>query len=148
MVPNIIHQRQFMANSTQNHNGTITYSHAAITPVIVSPNCDHVISLEPEFITPQDGSEKQDGENAAAKRWLLKYANRYKDIGATILGDDLYSCQPLCQLILDEELNFILVCKPSSHQTLYEWVDGLQNTGHTTQLKTKHRIGKKTKTYT
>jgi len=56
--------------------------------------------------------------NAAAKRWILKYAKRYKDMGATILGDDLYSCQPLCQLILDEKLNFILVCKPESHKTL------------------------------
>lgn len=63
------------------------------------------------------------------------------------MGDDLYSRQPLCQLILDEGLNFILVCKPDSHQTLYEWVDGLQSTGHTTALETKHRLGKKTKTY-
>jgi len=91
-----------------------------MTPVIVSPDSNSVISLEPEFMTPQDGSLKQYCENAAAKRWLKTYAKRYKDIGTTILGDDLYSCQPLCQLILDEKLNFILVCKPDSHKTLYE----------------------------
>jgi len=135
-------------SSKHHQNGTITYSHSVITPVIVSPDCNKVISLEPEFITPQDGAKKQDCENAAAKRWLLRYANRYKDIGVTILGDDLYSRQPLCQLILDEGLNFILVCKPDSHQTLYEWVDSLQSTGHTTRLETKHRIGKKITTYT
>jgi len=44
-------------------NGTVSYSHSAITPVIVSPNCNQVISLEPEFITPQDGTQKQDCEN-------------------------------------------------------------------------------------
>jgi hypothetical protein len=143
---NTIHCNQC---STKHHkNGTITYSHSVITPVIVSTDSNYVISLEPEFITPQDGSKKQDCENAAAKRWLLKYAKRYKEIGATILGDDLYSGQPLCQLILDSELNFILVCKPKSHQTLYEWVDSLQTTGHITTVVTKHRIGKKTKTYT
>lgn len=135
--------------STKHHkNGTITYSHSVITPVIVSPESNNVISLEPEFITPQDGSLKQDCENAAAKRWILKYAKRYQEIGATILGDDLYSCQPLCQLILDEGLNFILVCKPDSHKTLYEWVDSLEKTGHIKTVKVKTRRGKKTRIYT
>lgn len=55
---NTIHCEQC---STKHHrNGTISYSHSAITPVIVSPNSNNVISLEPEFITPQDGSRKQD----------------------------------------------------------------------------------------
>lgn len=59
-------------------NGTTSYSHSVITPVIVSPDNNKVISLEPEFIFPQDGNQKQDCENAAAKRWILKYAKRYK----------------------------------------------------------------------
>jgi len=75
-------------------NGTVTYSHSVITPVIVSPDYTVVISLEPEFITPQDGSLKQDCENTAASLRLKKYAKRYKNMGATILGDDLYSRQP------------------------------------------------------
>jgi len=69
-------------------------------------------------------------------------------MGVTILGDDLYSCQPLIKLILEQGLNFIFVCQPDSHKTLYEWVDSLQATSH---LKTKHLKechGKKTKTYT
>lgn len=141
-----IHCKQCSAK--HHKNGTITYSHSAITPVIVSPDCNIVISLEPEFITPQDGSLKQDSENAAAKRWIFKYAQRYKGIGATILGDDLYSHQPLCQLILNEGLNFIFVCKPDSHKTLYEWVEGLQTTKHLNTVETKHRRGKQTRTYT
>ena len=40
------------------------------------------------------------------------------------MGDDLYCKQPLCELILEKGLNFILVCKPDSHKTLYEWVAG------------------------
>jgi hypothetical protein len=50
--------------------GPVTHAHAAVTPVIVAPGNPRVIPLEPAFITPQDGHEKQDGENAAAKRWL------------------------------------------------------------------------------
>jgi hypothetical protein len=55
-----------------------------------------VIPLEPAFVTPQDGHEKQDCENAAAKRWLSEYGERYAALGVTILGDDLYCKQPLC----------------------------------------------------
>lgn len=112
-------------NCTQkNHKGDITYSHSVITPVIVAPGNNKVIALEPEFITPQDGHRKQDCENAAAKRWLQQYAQQYKDLGIAILGDDLYCKQPLCELILKKGFNFILVCKPDSHKTLYEWVAG------------------------
>lgn len=85
-----------------------------------------VISLQPEFITPQDGYEKQDCENAAAKRWIRQYAPMYKELGITALGDDLYGKQPLCVLMLEKGLDFILVCKPDSHKILYEWLDELE----------------------
>ena len=56
--------------STKQHkNGKVDYFHQAITPVIVAPNNPRVMSLPPEFITPQDGHNKQDCENTAAKRW-------------------------------------------------------------------------------
>jgi len=116
--------------STKEHkNGSITYSHSAITPVLLKPGCNKVISLPPEFITPQDGHQKQDCENTAAKRWLNQFAPIYKTFALTILGDDLYCKQSICTLILHHGLDFILVCKPDSHKTLYQWVedlDGLQ----------------------
>lgn len=33
-------------------------------------------------------------------------------------GDDLYCKQPLCELILSQGFDFILVCKPDFHKTL------------------------------
>ncbi|MDL1964054.1 MAG: hypothetical protein LWW98_06910 [Deltaproteobacteria bacterium] len=107
----------------------MTYSHTVITPVIVAPGNDKVIALQPEFITPQDGHTKQDCENAAAKRWFIEYGLQYKDLGVTILGDDLYCHQPICENILTEGLNFILVCRPYSHKTLYEWTAEFENMG-------------------
>jgi hypothetical protein len=76
-------------------NGKTQYFHAVVTPVIVAPDNSQVIPLVPEFIVPQDGYNKQDCENAAAKRWLEKYAQQYARFGITILGDDLYAHQPL-----------------------------------------------------
>jgi len=135
-------------NVKHHKNGTTTYSHTAITPVIVAPDNPRVIPLEPEFITPQDGHKKQDCENTAGKRWLLQHGSHYSALGVTILGDDLYCNHPLCQAMLAEGLNFILVCKPDSHQTLYEYVDGLEATQDVHTCKVERRKGKRTFTDT
>ena len=45
----------------QNREKSPTFM-TTLLPVIVSPNHESVFSLVPEFITPQDGSEKQDCE--------------------------------------------------------------------------------------
>jgi hypothetical protein len=84
-----------------------------------TPHQNKVIPLPPEFIVPQDGHAKQDCENAAAKRWLRKYAATYRTHKITMLGDDLYATQPICEVLIAERLPFILVCKPDSHVTLY-----------------------------
>jgi len=135
--------------STRNHrNGKVTYSHTAILPVIATPNCAEVISLPPEFVTPQDGHEKQDCETAAAKRWISKHRHLFQGQAITLLGDDLYSRQPMCQHCLDAGMNFIFTCLPTSHSSLYEWLDYLEKSGEVQQLTTKHRKGKSIEIYT
>lgn len=101
-------------------NGQTLYYHPAITPVVVCPGRSQVIALPPEYIMPQDGHDKQDCEQMAGKRWLCKHANAIAPHHVTLLGDDLYSKQPFCALALEKDCNFILVCKPDSHPTLYE----------------------------
>ncbi|MCU0286317.1 MAG: ISNCY family transposase [Acidobacteria bacterium] len=115
--------------------GVITYSHSVITPVIVKPDSEKVISLIPEFITPQDGHQKQDCENAASKRWLETYGSMLKKLKVIILGDDLYCHQSICEKILSEGLNFILVCKEDSHKTLYEYVQFLKEDVQTLEVR-------------
>lgn len=51
-------------------NGSVSYFHQAILPAIVAPVKSEVLVLAPEFITPQDGQEKQDCEINAAKHWI------------------------------------------------------------------------------
>jgi len=111
---------------TEHRNGKISYPHSAAVPVTVSPGNDKVISLEPEFIMPRDGHKKQDCENTAAKRWLSKYGKIYSAMNATVPGDDLYCRQPICEIITEQGLNFIPVCKPDSHKTLCERTNGAE----------------------
>ncbi len=110
-------------NWKEHRNGKTTYYHSVITPVVVQPGNNRVICLEPEFIHPQDGNDKQDCENAAGKRWFEGAGLRYVGYGVTILGDDLYCNQPMCESMLQAGYNFILTCKYSSHKYLAEWIE-------------------------
>ena len=126
-------------------NGKTHYSHKVITPVVVSPRQSNVIPLEPEFITRQDGHDKQDSELAAASRWLQREGQRLAAHNITILGDDLFSHQPHCEKIKAQNMHFILVCKADSHVTLYEWLADFERENKVETLtKTrwdgKHRI--------
>jgi len=100
-------------------NGT-SYAHMVLGAVVSAPGQPHVLALEPEFITPQDGHDKQDCEQQAIKRWLTRNAERFEDWSVTVLTDDLHSHQPLCELLREHKFHFILTCKPGSHPTLYE----------------------------
>jgi hypothetical protein len=124
-----------LMNKNKDGTPTIIYSHSAVTPVIIKPGSHKVISLIPEFITPQDGHDKQDCENAASKRWLRANGAKLKQLGVTITGDDLYCKQPLCKLISDEGLEFILTCKEKSHKTLYEYVEFLKEDIETVEVR-------------
>lgn len=128
--------------------GETTYYHTAITPVIVAPGRSQVISLVPEYIVPQDGHDKQDCERTAAKRWVKQQARLFEPDSVTLLGDDLYSNQPLCQLILANNFNFILVCKPDSHQILYEWLASLAASDDIDQVTQRRFNGRYTEIIT
>ena len=84
------------------------YSHTLVAPLIVAPGENRVIALEPEFVRPQDGCEKQDCELRAAERWLQRNASRFPPASLTLLGDDLYCHQPFCELVLDLALSLRL----------------------------------------
>ena len=116
-------------NMRELSNGKTNYFHSVLTPVIAQPGNAHVIALEPEYILPQDRKEKQDCEIEAAKRWVDKNGDFYAQQGVTLMGDDLFSRQPFIQALKDKQLNFILVCKPDSHEALYAMVDFLAASG-------------------
>lgn len=118
------------ANCSQRENskGTL-YTHSVLTPVLVGHDHNYVLPLAPEFIMPQDGAEKQDCERNAAQRWVEAHHHRFSPHTVTILADDLHCHQSFCQKLLDHEINFILVCKPSSHPGLYEEVELLSKVG-------------------
>lgn len=105
-------------------NGRTEHFHAMVSAAMVAPGHDRVLPLEPEFIAPQDGAEKQDCEARAAHRWLAAHGPRYAHLKPIYLGDDLSSRQATCEAVRAVGGHFLFTAKPSSHKTLYSWLDG------------------------
>jgi hypothetical protein len=122
-------------STKETKDGLISYHHNMLCASIVSGDIKEVIPLNCEFIVPQDGSEKQDCENAAIKRWLKLNEHVYRKYKPTIVGDDLLSNHVVCSAILEQNYHFILVCKEPSHKTLYEYINGAN--------LEKHEVSKK-----
>ncbi len=124
-------------------DGGIEYFHAFLGASIVAPGHKQVLPLPPEFIAPRDGAEKQDCERNAAKRWLARHGATVAHLRPVFLGDDLFACQPIAAAIHDAGGNFILTCKPSSHKTIAEYLQGAELQEH---RETVCKRGKRTTT--
>jgi hypothetical protein len=126
-----------------NHrDGSIDYFHRVLISGLIHPSKDLFLPITQEFIVKQDGSEKEDCERTAAKRWLKKFRLKHPHLTATILGDDAFCTQPFISSLRDNRCGFILSCQPGSHKTLFDWVDGLRSVGDLAVKKEKFRDGK------
>lgn len=132
---------------THHSNGETSFHHRMLTPVVVNPNMSYVISLMPEFIRNENKEyNKQDCEISAAKRWLLKNKDFLKEENTVILGDDLYSRQPFCKLVVENGLDYIFTCKELSHKSMYSTINAFSKFLTTVtcemQVKNKKQIGR------
>jgi hypothetical protein len=122
-----IHCRHCSTRTRKGRKGQVTeYFHTMLCATIVAPGHARVVPLEPEFIRPQDGHDKQDCESRAVRRWLERHGARYQRLNPIYLGDDLFACQPVCDAVLAERGHFLFTCKPSSHQTIQEYLTGIE----------------------
>jgi len=112
-------------STRQRGNGKIEYSHGMLAATLVAPGHNRTVPLMPEFLSPQDGAEKQDCERNAAKRWLSAHAERVRPLRPVYLGDDLFCSQPLAEAVLATGADFLFVAKKDSHKTLYEYLKGI-----------------------
>jgi hypothetical protein len=116
-------------------NGKTEHYHSMLAATIVAPGHAMALPLMPAFIAPQDGAEKQDCERNAAKRWLATHGNRMKALRPIYLGDDLFACQPIAEAMTAADGDFLLTAKPSSHKTLYDFMQGATTEEHTVARK-------------
>jgi hypothetical protein len=124
-------------------DGGTEYFHALLGASLVAPGHQRVMPLPAEFIAPQHGAQKQDCERDAARRWLAKHGPNMAYLQPVYLGDDLFACQPIAAAVHAAGGNFILTCKPTSHQTITEYLAGADLSEH---RETVSKRGKRTTT--
>ena len=100
---------------TNSDTGEVHYYHSVLTPTIVHPDIRKVIPLMQEFISNDDGKDKQDCEVNASKRWLDNFTNSTNK-KLIILGDDLYSREPMIKKVLEQKHSYVFVAKTTSHK--------------------------------
>jgi hypothetical protein len=109
----------------EHRNGTKTYYHQILAAALVHPDQKVVYPLAPEPIMKEDGSQKNDCERNATKRWVQDFKREHPHLKATILADGLACNEPLIRLLQENNLSYILVCKEGDHTYLKNWIDAL-----------------------
>jgi hypothetical protein len=110
-------------HTDNNKKETVIYSHKVLMPALMSPDVRQVIPLMPEEIRNTDGQEKQDCEVNAAKRLIPAIKKDHPRLNLIIVGDGIYSKQPMVEEVLDKNWNFIFVAKPDDHAVMYRHLE-------------------------
>jgi hypothetical protein len=82
-------------------------------------------------------------EIEAAKRWVHRHTELFARVEVTLLGDDLYSRQPMCELVTSLGFHYIFTCLPESHIALYNWLKYLDTNGEVSHQSVRVRHGRK-----
>ena len=87
-------------------------------------------------VHPAAGRARKAGlREPRVRRWLARHGARYARLDPIYLGDDLLACQPVCEAVLAEGGHFLFTCKPSSHQTIQEYLTGIELDEHVERLR-------------
>jgi hypothetical protein len=113
-------------------NGTVTYCHQMLGAALIHPDRREVIPLMPEPIIKQDGTEKNDCERNAAKRFMVKLRQDHPHLKVIVTEDSLSSNAPHIEGLQDHHLHYILGVKEGDHAYLFEQVAAAEQAGRVT----------------
>jgi hypothetical protein len=123
----------------EHRNGSITYSHQMLGAAIIHPDCRAVIPLMPEPIVQQDGTEKNDCERNAAKRFIIKLRQDHPHLKFIITEDALSSNAPHIETLHDYGCHYILGVKAGDHAYLFQQVQAAEHAGRVTYYERHDR---------
>lgn len=106
-------------------SGEVHFRHTVVSATLVKAGSHRVLPLDVEEVRNSDGQAKQDCEVNAAKRLITRLRQEHPQLPVIIGGDDLYCHEPLIAQMRDLGLHHVLVCQPTSHLELYDWVEDM-----------------------
>lgn len=117
---------------THHRNGPVTYRHQMLGAALMHPDRREVIPLMPEPIMKQDGTEKNDCERNAAKRFMVKLRQDHPHLKLIVTEDSLSSNAPHIAVLQNHRLHYILGVKEGDHAYLFEQVAAAEQAGRVT----------------
>jgi hypothetical protein len=120
-------------------NGTITYSHQMLGAALIHPDKREVIPLMPEPIVKPDGSEKNDCERNAAKRFVTKFRRDHPQLKVIVTEDSLSSNAPHIETLNAHDMRYILGVKEGDHAFLFKHVAEAERAGRVTYYERPDR---------
>jgi len=120
-------------------DGSITYSHHLLGAALIHPDRREVIPLMPEAIIKPDGSEKNDCERNAAKRFLAKLRHDHPHLGFIVTEDGLSSNAPHIETLHDAGCHYILGVKEGDHSYLFAQVRAAEHVGRVSHYERHDR---------
>jgi hypothetical protein len=113
-------------------NGTVTYSHQVLGGVLIHPDKREVIPFMPEPIVKHDGTEKNDCERNAAKRFVTKFRQDHPHLKVIVTEDSLSSNAPHIETLQAHNMRYLLGVKEGDHAFLFEQVAQAERAGRVT----------------
>ena len=120
-------------------NGSITYAHQLLGAAIIHPEQRAVIPLMPEPIMNRDGTDKNDCERNAAKRFVAKLRQDHPHLQFIVTEDSLSSNAPHIEILQDYDLHYILGVKEGDHASLFQQVQAAEHAGRVTAYERHDR---------
>jgi len=120
-------------------NGSITYAHQMLGAALIHPDQRAVIPLMPEPITNRDGTDKNDCERNAAKRFVAKLRQDHPPLKFIVTEDSLSSNAPHIETLHEHGLHYILGVKAGDHAYLFQQVQAAEHAGRVTYYERHDR---------
>src|SRR6266508_1069645 len=125
---------------THHRNGTVTYHHQMLGAALIHPDRREVIPLMPEPIVKQDGTDKNDCERNAAKRFIVKLRQDHPHLKFIITEDSLSSNAPHLETLQAHQLHYLLGVKDGDHAFLFHQVQVAEQAGRVTYDERHDRV--------
>ena len=120
-------------------NGSMTYAHQMLGAAIIHPDQRAVIPLMPEPITNRDGTDKNDCERNAAKRFVAKLRQDHPHLKFIVTEDSLSANAPHIETLHNYGCHYLLGVKEGDHTYLFQQVEAAEHAGRVTYYERHDR---------
>ena len=118
-------------------NGETKYYQQMYAAAFVHPDHKEVVPVFPEMITRKDGSNKNDCERNASRRFWQEFHREHPHLKVIALEDGLSSNGPHIRDLQELDIRFILGANEGDHKYLFAYVDQAATRGDVTEITIK-----------